>query len=166
MWIILFPSNLGMETDCPFAAAVLRAQNVRQPSQCETKPLQTFSCESKCCFCPGRHFAWASVVVSLSQCNTSVTGEFPEQCKEIAKGRLTLNNTGWAWMYPEKTALRQPHSKTTSFTLPRLSENRNSTAISYPDLLKQRNTLQLCWKLLVPAENRGICHPNNRAEDS
>lgn len=43
MWIILFPSNLGMETNCPFAAAVLRVQNVQQPSQCETKPLQTFS---------------------------------------------------------------------------------------------------------------------------
>lgn len=42
---------------------------------------------------------------------TSVTGEFSEQCKEIAKGKLTLNNTGWAWMYPERKALWQPDSK-------------------------------------------------------
>lgn len=41
---------------------------------------------------------------------TSVTGEFSEQWEEIAKGRLTLNNTGWAWTYPERTALWQPYS--------------------------------------------------------
>lgn len=50
---------------------------------------------------------WQSAFPSV----TPVTGEFSEQCKEIAKSRLTLNNTGWAWMYPERTALWQPYSK-------------------------------------------------------
>ena len=44
MRIILFPSNFGMETNCRFTAALLRVQSVLLPSQCETKPLQTFDC--------------------------------------------------------------------------------------------------------------------------
>lgn len=97
---------------------------------------------------------------------TPVTGQFPEQCKQIAKGKLTLNNTGWAWTYPERTALWQPYSKNHQLHPLQVKQKQNSTVISYPDLLKQRNMLQLCWKLLVPAENRGICHPNNRGVDS
>lgn len=49
--------------------------------------------------------------VVVSQRHFPVSGEFSEQCKETAKGELTLNNTGWGWMYTERTALWQPDSK-------------------------------------------------------
>lgn len=50
---------------------------------------------------------WWSALPSV----TPVTGQFSEQRKEIAKGRLTLNSTGWARTYLGRTALWQPYSK-------------------------------------------------------
>lgn len=112
MWIILFPPNLGMETSCPFAAAALRVQNVQQPSQCETKPLQTFSCNwikmlllPKEALCMSKRGGQPSPVLHQWLASSQSNG------KKTAKGRLTLNNTGWAWTNPERTALWQPYSK-------------------------------------------------------
>lgn len=109
-----FLQILAWRLTVPLQQLYSRVQNVQQPSQCETKPLQTFS------------FKWIKTLLLPKEALrmskrggqpetgpsvTPVTGEFSEKCKEIAKGKLTLNNTGWTWMYPERKALWQPDSK-------------------------------------------------------